>query len=95
MALHHNFEIFEGSRRIELKSSGGNKEAAAQKILDTQKSDFILGSGDEWSDEFLFSHSPSHAWTVCVGMGSTFAQYRIENPATVRTMLSQCISPTD
>jgi trehalose 6-phosphate synthase/phosphatase len=87
---NHNLEILEGNKVIEIKISGVNKGTAAEERLLNIKADFILCMGDDWTDEHMFEHLPSDAYTVKVGNSSnTKARYTLKNHTEVRNLLEQ------
>lgn len=87
LIANNNLEILEGNKVIEVKNSGINKgKAASQKILGGNY-DFILGIGDDWTDEYLFQELPRTAITVKVGMINTMAKYNVDSFNDVRELL--------
>jgi len=87
LIANHNLEILEGSKVIEIKTSGINKGHAALKYIGNRKFDFILGIGDDWTDEYLFRELPESAVTIKVGMRNTQARYNIDQVKDVRKFL--------
>ncbi len=51
-------QVLEGRKVIEVRPSGINKGTAAQEWLKDRAPDFILGIGDDWTDEDLFRALP-------------------------------------
>lgn len=87
LIANNNLEILEGNKVIEVKNSGINKgKAASQKILGGNY-DFILGIGDDWTDEYLFQELPRIAYTVKVGIINTMAKYNVDSFNDVRELL--------
>jgi trehalose 6-phosphate synthase/phosphatase len=86
-------QVFEGNKVIELRNSGVNKGIAAQEWLSGQTPDFILGVGDDWTDEDLFRALPPTACSVRVGVATTAANYYFVNHAAVRRMLREMSGP--
>jgi len=82
-------QVFEGNKVIEVRNSGINKGAAALEWLSGQAPEFILGVGDDWTDEDLFRVLPPAAFTVRVGMANTAAGFYLANPVAVRRMLHE------
>jgi len=82
-------QVFEGNKVIEVRNSGVNKGSAAVEWLDGYPADFILGVGDDWTDEDLFRALPPRALSVRVGVANTAAQYFLGNPGAVRRMLRE------
>lgn len=86
-----DIEVLDGNKVIEVKSRGINKGRAAQRLLVDNNYDFILGVGDDWTDEYLFRELPEEAITIKVGLRNTSAKYNIESPAKVRALLSELV----
>ncbi len=88
-AMNMSLEILEGSKVIEIKNSGINKGKAAEKLInkETEEFDFILGAGDDWTDEYMFERLPEFATTIKVGIVNTQAKYKVENFTAVRKFL--------
>jgi len=82
-----NLEIMEGNKVIEIKNSGVNKGRAAIKKIGNSKYDFIIGIGDDWTDEYLFEQLPENAYTIKVGLTNTKARLNVENIEEVRKIL--------
>jgi len=86
---NHDLEIMEGKKVIEVKNSGYNKGKAALRIIEKNNYDFILGVGDDLTDEFLFEELPGEAITIKVGLQNTFAKYYYESFDNVRDLLEK------
>jgi trehalose 6-phosphate synthase/phosphatase len=86
-------QVFEGNKVIEVRNSGVNKGSAAKEWLSGQASDFILGVGDDWTDEDLFRSLPPAAFSVRVGVAKTAANYYLVNHTAVRRMLRELAVP--
>jgi len=82
-------QVFEGNKVIEIRNAGVNKGAAGKEWLSKQTPEFILGVGDDWTDEDLFRALPSSAYSVRVGVANTAARYYLGNAAAVRRMLRE------
>lgn len=87
LIANNNLEIMEGSKVIEVKNAGVNKGNAAAKKIAGKTYDFILGIGDDWTDEYLFEQLPDDAHTIRVGLKSTAAKYNAESYRAVRELL--------
>ena len=72
-------QMFEGSKVIEVHALESIKAAAAMEWLSGQTPGFILGIGDDWTDEDLFRSLPPTAYSVRVGMATTSARYYLTN----------------
>ncbi|MBN1596682.1 MAG: bifunctional alpha,alpha-trehalose-phosphate synthase (UDP-forming)/trehalose-phosphatase [Bacteroidales bacterium] len=87
LIVNNNLEILEGNKVIEIKNAGINKGRAAMYKIGNNKYDFILGIGDDWTDEYLFEELPKNAVTIKVGMTNTYAKYNLETFQEVRKFL--------
>jgi len=92
LIANHNLEIMEGSKVIEVKNAGVNKGRAAIKKINQNKYDFILGVGDDWTDEYLFEELPDDAYTIRVGLKNTEARFNVESYTNVRDLLTELIN---
>ena len=86
---NHNLEILEGSKVIEIKNSGINKGRAALHKINNEHYDFILGIGDDWTDEYLFEDLPAKSYTIRVGLKNTLARYNVNEIEDVRGLLKK------
>ncbi|HYG24260.1 MAG TPA: bifunctional alpha,alpha-trehalose-phosphate synthase (UDP-forming)/trehalose-phosphatase [Verrucomicrobiae bacterium] len=82
-------QVLEGNKVIEIRNTGVNKGTAALEWLGNQASDFILGVGDDWTDEDLFRALPPPACSIRVGMAKTSAQFHLASHAAVRRLLKE------
>lgn len=82
-------QVLEGNKVIEIRNTGVNKGTAALEWLSTQESNFILGVGDDWTDEDLFRALPPSACSIRVGMAKTAAQFHLASHAAVRRLLRE------
>jgi trehalose 6-phosphate synthase/phosphatase len=82
-------QVFEGNKVIEVRNSGINKGTAALEWLSGQTLGFILGIGDDWTDEDLFRALPPSACSVRVGVATTAARYFLVNHTAVRRTLRE------
>ncbi len=86
---NNNLEILEGNKVIEVKNSGINKGKAASQKIFGENYDFIMGIGDDWTDEYLFEELPQTAFTIKVGMVNTKARYNVDSFNDVRSILGK------
>jgi trehalose 6-phosphate synthase/phosphatase len=82
-------QVLEGNKVVEVRNTGVNKGTAAVAWLAEHAPDFILGIGDDWTDEDLFRALPSSAFTVRLGVANTAARYYLSSPAMVRRVLRE------
>jgi trehalose 6-phosphate synthase/phosphatase len=82
-------QVYDGNKVVELRNAGVTKGFAAQEWLSGQEPDFILGIGDDSTDEDMFRGLPPSAFSVRVGVANTAARYYLFGPPTVRRMLRE------
>jgi trehalose 6-phosphate synthase/phosphatase len=82
-------QVLEGNKVIEIRNTGVNKGTAAIEWLGLTPAEFILGIGDDWTDEDLFRALPATACSVRVGVAKTAARYHLTNHTTVRRLLRE------
>ena len=82
-------QVLEGNKVIEIRNTGVNKGTAATEWLNGYAPDFILGIGDDWTDEDLFHALPSTAYSVRVGPANTAARYFLNSHMMVRRLLRE------
>jgi trehalose 6-phosphate synthase/phosphatase len=82
-------QVLEGRKVIEVRPGGINKGAAAQAWLKDSMPEFILGIGDDWTDEDLFRALPANACSVRVGVANTAAHYYLSSHVEVRRLLGE------
>jgi trehalose 6-phosphate synthase/phosphatase len=67
-----------------------NKGALAIELLPGVRRDgFILGIGDDRTDEDMFAHLPENAWSVHGGGGPSRATYSVADTGRIRHLLRQ------
>lgn len=77
-----------GKKILEIRSAGVDKGAAAKHWLKTNP-DFILATGDDYTDEDTFMAVPSHGYSLKVGTGRTTARYRAKKVSDVIELLTE------
>jgi trehalose 6-phosphate synthase/phosphatase len=82
-------QVLEGNKVIEIRNTGVNKGTAAKEWLNGYAPDFILGVGDDWTDEDLFRALPSTAHSIRVGPANTAANYFLGSHTMVRRLLRE------
>jgi trehalose 6-phosphate synthase/phosphatase len=87
-------QVLEGNKVIEVRNTGVNKGTAATEFLTPYQPDFILGIGDDWTDEDMFRALPPSAFSVRVGLVKTSAQYYLTNHTAVRRLLREMAMQT-
>jgi trehalose 6-phosphate synthase/phosphatase len=90
MLAETELRAYRGHKIVEVKPMWANKGSFANEIVHGHAEDeFILGIGDDRTDEDLFAHLPETAWSVHVGGGPSKARYRVTETAGVRQLLYQ------
>lgn len=72
-----DLEIIEAHKVLEVKSGKYDKGQAANSLMIDQNFGFIFAAGDDKTDEFLFKALPDSAYTIRVGLSSSFAKYNV------------------
>jgi trehalose 6-phosphate synthase/phosphatase len=84
---HLDLTLLEGDKVVEVKNSGITKGVAALYWLRNIPYDFILGIGDDRTDEDLFAALPDTAYTIKVGPDPSLATYSLRSVDAVRNLL--------
>jgi trehalose 6-phosphate synthase/phosphatase len=87
-------QVLEGNKVIEVRNTGVNKGTAAIEWLNSHAPDFILGIGDDRTDEDLFRALPPAAYTVRVGLANTTARFFLGSQNAVRRLLRELSEPS-
>jgi trehalose 6-phosphate synthase/phosphatase len=82
-------QVFNGKKVVEVRNSGINKGSAALEWLAGRTPEFVLGIGDDWTDEDLFRALPPTAFTVRVGAAATAANHYLATHTAVRRLLRE------
>lgn len=82
-------QVLEGNKVIEIRNTGVNKGTAALEWLGPNHPEFVLGIGDDWTDEDLFRALPETACSIRVGVAKTAARYHLGSHTTVRRLLRE------
>ncbi len=82
-----DIQILRGHKVIEVRTAGISKGTAAQHFLARDAYEFILGIGDDSTDEDMFSAMPDCAYSLKVGMANTQARFNLKNPREVLRLL--------
>ncbi len=81
---------YRGNKIVEVKPMWANKGALAAELAPGYSDrDFILGLGDDRTDEDLFTHLPENAWSIHVGSGASKARFSVPTFRHVRSLLRQ------
>lgn len=77
-----------GKKILEVRSAGVDKGVAAKRWL-KHNPDFILATGDDYTDEDTFMAVPLHGFSVKVGFGRTTARFRAASLNDVLSLLAE------
>jgi len=82
-----DIQILQGEKIVEIRCGGVNKGSAALYWLSKNNFDFILGIGDDLTDEDLFKALPEEAYTIKVRIGPSNAKFNLYDYSEVRKLL--------
>ncbi len=86
---NQDLQVLEGNKVVEIKNSGVNKGKATQHWVNKQKWDFVLGIGDDSTDEDIFRALPDWGVSIKVGPGRTAARYSLTGVSEVRKLFTK------
>ncbi len=92
LVANHDLEILEANKSIEVKNSDTSKGKAALSKINGRSIDFIMGIGNDWTDEHMFRELPDNAITIKVGKTTSSARYNISNYKNVLKFLKVLIA---
>lgn len=87
LATDRRLQILPGNKVIEIKNIEINKGKAVLDWLHNQTFDFILGMGDDHTDEDIFKALPQASISIKVGGSNSAASYYLNNFKEVRRFL--------
>ena len=70
---------------------GVDKGRAVKRWIDQGDWDFIMGVGDDWTDEDMFEVLPEIGYSIKVGYVNSNARFNMKNVAEVRSMISDLV----
>ncbi|MBK7256772.1 MAG: bifunctional alpha,alpha-trehalose-phosphate synthase (UDP-forming)/trehalose-phosphatase [Ignavibacteriae bacterium] len=70
-------QILQGKKVIEVRNAGIHKGVAARHWMAKEEYEFVLGIGDDWTDEDLFKVLPPTAYSIKVGIANSHARYNL------------------
>ena len=71
--------VYSGNKIIEIKPKHITKGSAIRKKIELSPADFILGIGDDYTDEDMFNAMPEDAYSIKVGLGDTAARFQVQD----------------
>lgn len=87
--MNSEVDVFEGSKILEVKPKNMHKGALVTEILTSQKWDFIMVIGDDYTDEDMFTVMPERAYSIHVGGGKTAARYQVDAVSDVHELIAR------
>ncbi len=88
MLAETELRAFLGEKIVEVRPVWANKGEALTRLLPASSPpDFLFAAGDDRTDEDLFEHKQSEAWTVHVGPGPTRAAFVVPDFASLLRVL--------
>ncbi|MBS7288864.1 MAG: trehalose-phosphatase [Candidatus Freyarchaeota archaeon] len=91
LAASLNLEVLEGSKTVEVKSSGVNKGRAILHWVSRGGWDFMLAVGDDATDEDMFAVLPKTAYSIKVRVAPSKARFVVESVGDVRSLLREMV----
>lgn len=85
-------QVLRGSKIIEIRNTGINKGTLASQVISNNETGFILAIGDDWTDEDLFKALPERAYSIKVGMLSSYAKFNLGTYSEVRKLLGEMVN---
>lgn len=89
MTSSMNLGIQEGNKVLEIKDNRVNKGFVSSAFINNENYDFIMGVGDDFTDEDIFNSLPDDAFTIKVGGGNTHAKYFVKSWKSIRNLLKK------
>ncbi len=83
---NQDLQVLEGNKVVEIKNAGVNKGKATSHFVQKKKWDFVLGIGDDATDEDIFTALPDDGVSIKVGADRTAAKYKLSGVPEVRKM---------
>ena len=83
---NQDLQVLEGNKVVEIKNAGVNKGKATSHFVHRDEYDFVLGIGDDATDEDIFKALPADGVSIKVGGDRTGAKYKVSGVAEVRKL---------
>lgn len=88
---NQDLQVLEGNKVVEVKNSGVNKGKATKYWVTRDDFDFVLGIGDDSTDEDIFKAMPEDGISIKVGKGLTEAKYNLSGVKRVREFFGKLL----
>lgn len=86
---NNSIQVLRGNKVIEVRNPGMTKGDAGSYWISENEYDFILGIGDDCTDEDLFKVLPETAYSIKVGAAQSLAKYNLTNSHEVINLLQE------
>lgn len=83
---NQDLQVLEGNKVVEIKNAGVNKGKATSHWVGKKKWGFVLGIGDDATDEDIFAALPADGVSIKVGADRTAARFSLSGVNEVRKM---------
>jgi trehalose 6-phosphate synthase/phosphatase len=87
IANDKGLQLLPGDKVVEIKNMEINKGKAALTLVDSDKYDFIMALGDDYTDEDVFKALPESAVTIKIGSNLSAAKFYLRTPTEARRLL--------
>ena len=88
---NQDLQVLEGNKVVEIKNAGVNKGKATSHWVMKKQWDFVLGIGDDATDEDIFTALPEDGVSIKVGADRTAARYSLSGVSEVRKMFRSLV----
>ncbi|QQR85923.1 MAG: bifunctional alpha,alpha-trehalose-phosphate synthase (UDP-forming)/trehalose-phosphatase [Flavobacteriales bacterium] len=95
LSRSYDFQVIEGHKVIEARSTGIDKGSAMGALLARHPAPFIMAIGDDRTDEDLFKALPVDAVSIRVGMVPSFARFNVRRHDDVLALIRQMVAVRD
>ncbi|NLG32080.1 MAG: trehalose-phosphatase, partial [Syntrophomonadaceae bacterium] len=82
----------EGNKVLEIKDSRVNKGYVSSIFIQNNSFDFVLGAGDDYTDEDLFLALPPSSFSIKIGIEHSHAKYHLKSWQSMRTILKRLVN---
>jgi trehalose 6-phosphate synthase/phosphatase len=87
LTANMDLQVMQGNKIVEIRNNGVNKGFIVTSILKKKNYDFIFAAGDDWTDEDMFKVLPEGAYTIKIGLSSSYAKYNLQNFEELRKLI--------
>jgi trehalose 6-phosphate synthase/phosphatase len=88
-------QVLQGKKVVEVRNAGIHKGVAARHWMSRMDYEFVLGIGDDWTDEDLFKVLPESAYSIKVGVANSHARFNLRGIDDVHHLLQSLTMGND